>query len=99
AGRRQSRARRGSRLPAAHARLADVSHAIRDAARFSGRAAMSEPIRQRVLWLVWSVVLLASLGAVVRLDRTSSHVTPVASGFGRTNDAGFSRTSAIDRYG
>ena len=60
---------------------------------------MSEPVRQRVLWLVWSVVLLASLGAVVRLDRTSSHVTPVASGFSRTNDAGFSGTSAIDRYG
>ena len=52
---------------------------------------MSEPVRQRVLWLVWSVVLLASLGAVVRLDRTSSRANPVA--------AGLNRTSAIDRYG
>ena len=51
---------------------------------------MSESLRQRVLWLVWSVVLLASLAAVVRLNRMAAPLG-LASGGGRTD--------AISRYG
>ena len=51
---------------------------------------MSETVRQRALWLVWSVLLLASLAAVVLLNRAAAPVG-VASGLGRTD--------AIARYG
>jgi enediyne biosynthesis protein E4 len=59
---------------------------------------MSETVRQRVLWLVWSVVLLASLAVVVLLNRTASHEA-AASGFSRTGDVSGNRTDAIARYG
>src|SRR5260221_11760147 len=56
---------------------------------------MSESVRQRALWLVWSVLLLASLAAVVFLNRAAaplaSRVASAASGSGRTD--------AIARYG
>ena len=69
---------------------------------------MSEILRQRVLWLVWSVVLLSSLAAVVLLNRAASRGA-VASGFppslgfgarGRSAErGGGNRTDAIARYG
>ena len=52
----------------------------------------AENVRHRALGLLWSVLLLASLGAVVLLDRAAA---PAASG----ESAGLSRTDAIARYG
>jgi len=54
-------------------------------------------LRQRALWLVWSVVLLASLAAVVVLNRRASagSVAGVASGFSRTDN----RTDGLARFG
>ena len=54
---------------------------------------MSETVRQRVLWLVWSVVLLASLAAVVLLNRRAAGVRLV-----RWQARAY-RSHAIDRYG
>ena len=50
---------------------------------------MTEAVRQRALWLVWSVLLLASLAAVVVLNRRAA--PGVASGF--------TRTDAVTRFG
>jgi hypothetical protein len=51
---------------------------------------MNEAVRQRALWLVWSALLLASLAAVVLLNRAAAPVG-VASSLGRPD--------AIARYG
>ena len=56
---------------------------------------MSESVRQRALWLVWSVLLLASLAAVVFLNRAAA---PFASGVASAA-SGSGRTDAIARYG
>src|SRR5260221_5961226 len=56
---------------------------------------MSESVRQRALWLVWSVLLLASLAAVVFLNRAAA---PLASGVASAA-SGSGRTDAIARYG
>ncbi len=58
---------------------------------------MSEGVRQRALWLLWSVVLLASLVLVFVLNRASA---PAASGGSVSGAAsGSSRAEAINRYG
>ncbi len=54
---------------------------------------MTATLRQRALWLVWSVVLLASLAAVVVLNRRAS--AGAASGVA----SGFSRTDSLARFG
>ena len=56
---------------------------------------MSESVRQRALWLAWSVLLLASLAAVVFLNRAAA---PLASGVASAA-SGSSQTDAIARYG
>src|SRR4051812_19876400 len=96
-----ARTRSRPRLPAARTGLADVSHAIRHAARVSGWTAVNAQLRERALWLVWSVVLLASLAAVVVLNRRASAGSPadaassLASGFNRTAN----RTDSLARFG
>jgi enediyne biosynthesis protein E4 len=57
-------------------------------------------LRQRALWLVWSVVLLASLAAVVVLNRRAS--AGAASGFSRTDSLarfGFALDESAKRLG
>ncbi len=58
---------------------------------------MNAQLRQRALWLVWSVVLLASLAAVMVLNRRASAVSAsaVASGFSRAANG----TDALARFG
>ena len=56
---------------------------------------MSESVRRRALWLLWSAVLLASLALVVFLNRASA---PAASD-GSGPASGVSRAAAINRYG
>jgi hypothetical protein len=56
-----------------------------------------EPVRQRTLWVVWSLLLLASLTAVVVLNRQSA--AGAAAAVGRTEASAGSRTTPIDRYG
>ena len=55
---------------------------------------MSERVRQPALWLLWSVVLLASLAAVVFLNRAAARA-----GESSAAASGFNRAAAIDRYG
>ena len=57
---------------------------------------MSETVRQRVLWLVWSVLLLASLAAVLAEQIATSGLRP-ASGVSRTSRRTRSRAMVSSR--
>jgi hypothetical protein len=59
---------------------------------------MNESVRGQALWLVWSVLLLASLASVVVLNRRSSS-GPAGRPPMTTPASGISQTDAIARYG
>src|SRR5262249_11534041 len=80
--------RRRSGLSRPSRRLAAISHAVRRAGRLSERAAMNVDARKRALWVVWFAVLVASLVAMVRLNRSA--VGAVAT----NNRYGFSLTES-----
>jgi enediyne biosynthesis protein E4 len=54
---------------------------------------MTDIVRRRVLWVVWAIVLVASLGAVVVLNRANAGSTAARSG------EGHGLADAIARYG
>jgi hypothetical protein len=54
---------------------------------------MTDNVRRRVLWVVWAIVLVASMGAVVVLNRAN------AGGNARRSGEGHGQADAIGRYG
>src|SRR5262249_59199335 len=74
--------RRRSRVSGASCGLAALSHAIRRGGRLSERVEMTVDARQRALWAVSFVVLVGSLIAMVRLNRTAIATTATNNRYG-----------------